>query len=174
MVTTTTSPASAASVTVAARAPSPRFSTTSVSVSGPRLLLSTTWCPASSARRATVLPMLPLPINPHVVMGSSTRPREASFLGREGPRVLDADLDPAAQVLVGGHRVGVDPQPPRHLLAPHLEPPRALGFGRDELVGELGRAPQQQAALGARRHRHVAAHEEREPPEHAHLGHPAG
>ena len=39
----------------------------SASVSGPRLLLSTTSWPASTASRATVEPILPLPMNPMVV-----------------------------------------------------------------------------------------------------------
>src|SRR3954468_761553 len=61
------SPAAAASAAVAARARGPSSLTRSVRVSGPRLLLSTTSCPASTASRATVLPMFPLPMNPMVV-----------------------------------------------------------------------------------------------------------
>src|SRR3954451_21863878 len=62
------SPAAAASTAVAARARGPSRATRSVRVSGPRLLLSTTSYPASTASRATVLPMLPLPMSPIVVM----------------------------------------------------------------------------------------------------------
>jgi hypothetical protein len=61
IVTTTRSPAAAASSAVPARACGASSSTRSCSVSGPRLLLSTTSWPASTASRATVLPMFPLP-----------------------------------------------------------------------------------------------------------------
>ena len=69
------SPASAASAAVAARARGPSSSTRSLSVSGPRELLSTTSWPASTASRATVLPMLPLPMSPTVVMPGEPRAR---------------------------------------------------------------------------------------------------
>ena len=68
MVTTTTSAACAASAGVAARARGPSSATRSAKVSGPRLLLSTTSCPAPTTSRARVLPMFPLPMRPHVVM----------------------------------------------------------------------------------------------------------
>src|ERR1700691_5022759 len=51
-----------------ARGPSP--AARSASVPGPRELLSTTWCPASMASRATALPIFPLPMNPTVVIFS--------------------------------------------------------------------------------------------------------
>src|ERR1700686_5050032 len=47
-VTTTMSPAAAASPLVAADARGPSSAARSASVSGPRELLSTTWCPSSS------------------------------------------------------------------------------------------------------------------------------
>src|SRR6187402_1816030 len=72
-VTTTTSPARAASCEPAARACGPSSPTRSASVSGPRLLLRTTSWPASTASRATVLPMFPLPMKPQVVMRAPTR-----------------------------------------------------------------------------------------------------
>src|SRR3954468_21274390 len=61
------SPAAAASAAVAARACGPSEATRSPRVSGPRLLLSTTSWPASTASRARVLPMFPLPMSPIVV-----------------------------------------------------------------------------------------------------------
>src|SRR6478609_5292953 len=97
-VTTTTSPARAASSAVAARACGPSSSTRSVSVSGPRLLLSTTSWPASTASRATVLPMLPLPMKPQVVMRAPTR----SAAGRIPPR-------PASAPTFDGTRDGAGP-----------------------------------------------------------------
>src|SRR5690242_5040398 len=81
MVTTTTSPAVAASCAVAARACGPSSATRSARVSGPLLLLSTTSCPAAIASRATVLPMLPLPMKPQVVIRSSTAQCVGSFHG---------------------------------------------------------------------------------------------
>src|SRR5438477_7440657 len=67
-LTSTMSPACAASAGVAARARGPSSSTSSLSVSGPRELLSTTSYPAATASLATVPPMCPLPISPTVVM----------------------------------------------------------------------------------------------------------
>jgi hypothetical protein len=66
--TTTMSPAAEASPLVAADARGPSSAAVSASVSGPRELLSTTWCPAAMASRAIVLPICPLPMNPTVVM----------------------------------------------------------------------------------------------------------
>ncbi len=71
-VTTTMSPVAAASPLVAADARGPSSAAVSASVSGPRELLSTTWCPASMASRAMVLPMYPLPMNPTVVISSAS------------------------------------------------------------------------------------------------------
>jgi hypothetical protein len=59
------SPAAAASSLVAADGCGPSWAAVSASVSGPRELLSTTWWPASTASRATVVPMLPIPTNSH-------------------------------------------------------------------------------------------------------------
>jgi hypothetical protein len=67
-VTTTMSPAAAASPLVAADAAGPSSAARSASVSGPRELLSTTLCPAAMASRAMALPICPLPMNPTVVM----------------------------------------------------------------------------------------------------------
>ena len=78
MVRTTRSAAAASSV-VAARACGPRSSARSWRVSGPRLLLRTTSCPASTASRATVLPMCPLPMSPMVVMATRTAGIGRSF-----------------------------------------------------------------------------------------------
>jgi hypothetical protein len=74
--TTTMPPSAAASPLVAADARGPSSATVSASVSGPRELLSTTWCPAATASRAMVLPNLPLPMNPTVIMPRPTRPRD--------------------------------------------------------------------------------------------------
>ncbi len=71
-VTTTMSPAAAASPLVAADARGPSSAAVSASVSGPRELLSTTWCPASMASRAMALPICPLPMNPTVVIFSAS------------------------------------------------------------------------------------------------------
>jgi hypothetical protein len=68
MLTTTRSPAAAASAGVAARACGPGSSTKSLRVAGPRALLSTTSYPAGTANRATVPPILPLPMKPIVVI----------------------------------------------------------------------------------------------------------
>src|ERR1700735_4638774 len=67
-VTTTMSPAAAASSLVAADAAVPRSAARCASVSGPRELLSTTWCPAAMASRAMAPPICPLPMNPTVVI----------------------------------------------------------------------------------------------------------
>src|SRR3954447_6036148 len=79
MVTTTMSPAAAASAGVATRACGPSCATRSVRVSGPRLLLRTTSWPASTASRATVPPMCPLPMSPMVVMAGPSTPAARSF-----------------------------------------------------------------------------------------------
>jgi hypothetical protein len=75
MLTTTRSPASAACAAVAAVASGPSSATRSCSVSGPRELLSTTRCPAATLSRATVPPIIPLPMKPIVVMtGANSGP----------------------------------------------------------------------------------------------------
>src|SRR5688500_4802234 len=70
--TTTMSPAFAASQLVAADAHGPSSTIVSAIVSGPRELLSTTWCPAWMARRAMALPICPLPMIPTVVILSAS------------------------------------------------------------------------------------------------------
>ena len=72
IATTTRSPASAACSPVAAVASGPSSSMRSFSVSGPRELLSTTWCPAATLSLATVPPIIPLPMKPTVVMTAPT------------------------------------------------------------------------------------------------------
>src|SRR5450631_12788 len=79
MATTTRSPAPAASSAVAARAIGPSSPVSSLSVSGPRELLSTTACPAATASRATVPPIIPLPMNPTVAIIARTEPPPGSF-----------------------------------------------------------------------------------------------
>jgi len=87
MLTTTRSPAAAASAGVAARARGPNSSTRSLRVCGPRELLSTTSYPAATASRATVPPRFPLPMKPTVVMplgnpGPATGIPERRWAGR--------------------------------------------------------------------------------------------
>src|SRR5437016_1778962 len=79
------SPAAAASAAVAARARGPSSLTRSVRVSGPRLLLSTTSWPASTASRAMVLPMFPLPMSPMVVTYAASRAPAEPFPARSHP-----------------------------------------------------------------------------------------
>ena len=81
MATTTRSPASAACPEVAAVASGPSSATSSWSVSGPRELLITTWCPAATLSRATVPPIIPLPMKPMVVMTPANPGPPRSFLG---------------------------------------------------------------------------------------------
>src|SRR3954447_2875831 len=92
MVTTTRSPAAAASSAVAARACGPSSPTSSVSVSGPRLLLSTTSWPAATARPARGPPMFPLPMSPIVVTYRANAGSAAAFpSGRRG-ELADREL----------------------------------------------------------------------------------
>src|SRR3954463_4473050 len=79
------SPAAAASVEVAARARGPSCFTRAVRVSGPRLLLSPTSWPASTASRATVLPMFPLPMSPMIVTFAASRAPAEPFPARSHP-----------------------------------------------------------------------------------------
>src|ERR1019366_1237040 len=79
-VTTTMSPAAAASQLVAAAARGPSSAAVPRSVSGPRELLSTTRCPASMASRATVLPICPLPMIPTVVIFSASLQKSRTLL----------------------------------------------------------------------------------------------
>src|SRR5579862_3356994 len=79
MLTSTRSPASAACSAVPARASGPSSAASSASVSGPRELLSTTWCPAATLSLATVPPIIPLPMMPTVVMTPPTPDPVRSF-----------------------------------------------------------------------------------------------
>src|ERR1700677_1736038 len=72
IVTTTQSPAAAACSGGAARACGPNSATRAESVCGPRDLLSTTSKPTSTASRASVPPMFPLPMSPSVAMPETT------------------------------------------------------------------------------------------------------
>src|SRR3954451_25445842 len=99
------SPAAAASAAVAARACAASCSTRSVRVWGPRLLLSTTSWPASTASRATVLPMCPLPMSPMVVMSAASHGAGAAFPERHDAPDLRGDRERADEGLAG-HRVG--------------------------------------------------------------------
>src|ERR1700742_2315374 len=86
VATTTMSPASAVSSTLSARAVGPSSATRSFSVSGPRELLITTVCPAATLSRATVPPILPLPMNPMVAIPPILSPPRAGIPGRgHGP-----------------------------------------------------------------------------------------
>src|ERR1700754_277960 len=87
-VTTTMSPAAAASTLVAADARGPSSVTVSASGSGPRELLSTTWCPAATASRAMAVPMAPLPMNPTVVIFSASFSESLPSAGGEVMAVI--------------------------------------------------------------------------------------
>src|SRR5262249_26578099 len=104
MVTTTSSPPSAASCPVAARASGPSSAARSFSVSGPRELLSSAWWPAATASRARVPPMWPLPISPTVVRDPLPPGGWRSFQRPE------QRLHPRAEVgrRPGGDQVAVD------------------------------------------------------------------
>src|SRR5690349_2261444 len=84
IVTTTMSPARAASWAVAARARGPSSLTSADSVAGPRELLTTTSYPFLIARRATWLPMCPAPMSPMVVIATTYARRRAA--ARRCPR----------------------------------------------------------------------------------------
>src|SRR6478752_4010060 len=99
--TTTTSPASAASAAVAARARSPISDTRSASVSGPRELLMTTSWPCSAKSLARVPPMLPLPMNPMVVMRGERRTPPACSSGPSPRAGFEVLQEVAVQVLAG-------------------------------------------------------------------------
>src|ERR1700761_5934223 len=87
VATTTRSPSSAASSTEQARAIGPSWAARSLRVSGPRELLRITECPAATLSRATVPPILPLPINPTVAIVAmiSLRPPAVPGRGAGGP-----------------------------------------------------------------------------------------
>src|SRR5215471_20950303 len=130
MVTTTSSLPSAASCPVVARASGPSSAARSPSVPGPRELLSSTWCPAVTASRATVPPIRPLPISPTVVMDALTPGGWRSF------QRLEQRLHPRAEVggRPGGDQVSVDD---RGLIHP-------VDAGIDHVVADrrhAGRAP---------------------------------
>src|SRR3954466_1141200 len=79
------SPAAAASAAVPARARGPSSARGGVGVSGPRLLLSPPSWRASTASRATVLPMFPLPMSPMVVTYAASRAPAEPFPARSHP-----------------------------------------------------------------------------------------
>src|SRR3954468_1229080 len=86
------SPAAAASAAVGARARGPSPATRSARVSGPRLLLSTTSWPASTASRATVLPMFPLPMSPIVVTSAGNAAAAPAFPSLRRSELADGEL----------------------------------------------------------------------------------
>src|SRR6202034_1657253 len=100
-VTTTMSPAAAASPLVAADARGPRLAARSASVSGPRELLSTTWCPAAMASRAMALPICPLPMNPTVVISSASLRKSRTLV------ICRIRCDPGSLPSAGGEVVAV-------------------------------------------------------------------
>src|SRR5215813_6755950 len=79
MVTTTMSPAAAASAGVAACASGPSSATRPASVSGPRELLITTLWPWATASRATWLPICPAPIKPMVLLIGALRDNRSLY-----------------------------------------------------------------------------------------------
>src|SRR5450432_292367 len=89
----------AASAVIPARASGPSSPASSCSVSGPREVLTPTWCPAATASPATVPPIIPLPMNPTVVMQAATPGRRQSF--RLGP---GAGFDAGASLPSGWRR----------------------------------------------------------------------
>src|ERR1039457_6022918 len=99
-VTTTMSPA-AASPLVAADARGPSSAARSASVSGPRELLSITWCPASMASRAMALPICPLPMNPTVAIFSASLQKSRTLV------MCRIRCDPGSLPSAGGEVVAV-------------------------------------------------------------------
>ena len=71
--------------------------TRSERVSGPRLLLSTTSWPASTASRATVLPMFPLPMSPMVAMYAANTAAPAFFPAGQMTRLSSGTRAPSNQ-----------------------------------------------------------------------------
>src|SRR4030088_1175245 len=147
MATTTMSPAAAASSTVAARAPGPSALTTSLRVSGPRELLSTTSWPSASAARATFVPMLPAPMVPRVVMLSPTWRSPGAF-----PH--------SAALHLGKHRVDdllerLLPVDDEHIVA-ELERGqlRRYEIGAGGMADAIGRPPQQRRLAHREGYRH--------------------
>src|SRR5258708_3732085 len=100
-VTTTMSPAAAASPLVAADAAGPSSAAVSASVSGPRELLSITWCPAAMASRAMALPICPLPMNPTVVIFSASLQKSRILV------ICRIRCDPGSLPSAGGEVVAV-------------------------------------------------------------------
>src|SRR3984885_6711815 len=100
-VTTTMSPAAAASPLVAADARGPRSAARSASVSGPRELLSTPWCPAAMASRAMALPICPLPMNPTVVIFSASLQKSRTLV------ICRIRCDPGSLPSAGGEVAAV-------------------------------------------------------------------
>src|ERR1700684_1229316 len=118
------SPAVAASTLVAARACGPSSATRAPRVSGPRELPGTTCSPPAIASRATVAPIIPLPMSPTVVMSFTNRACPCRI-----PRKLPRQRAPLSQLADG---LGPGPaaqleQAPLHV---HLNRP-----GADEECG---------------------------------------
>src|ERR1700722_17784911 len=82
-LTRTRSPASAACWAVPAVASGPSSAASSARVSGPRELLTTTRYPAATLSRATVPPIMPLPMMPRVAMTAPTPDPAPAFRGRD-------------------------------------------------------------------------------------------
>src|SRR5450755_4349023 len=157
MATTTRSPAPAASSAVAARAMGPSSLVSSLRVSGPRELLSTTACPAATASRATVLPIIPLPMNPTVAITGRTQPPSGSFRrgwrGVTGGSGRDLAQGRWRHVPGRGRDVGVDQRtrsrgPGGRVLAALAQAPQRLG------VAERERSFQPRALLNFRQVHH--------------------
>src|ERR1700735_3752829 len=117
-LTRTRSPASAACAAEPAVASGPSSAASSARVSGPRELLTTTRYPAATLSRATVPPIMPLPMMPRVAMTAPTPDPAPAFRGRDpgrGPRLwlrLDAGVADGLELGGGGdrgHGLGADP-----------------------------------------------------------------
>src|SRR3984893_39374 len=100
-VPTTMSPAAATSPLLPADARGPSSATVSANVSGPRELLSTTWCPASTASRAMALPSCPLPMNPTVVIFSASLQKSRTLV------ICRIRCDPGSLPSAGGEVMAV-------------------------------------------------------------------
>src|SRR5205807_81123 len=94
-----------------------------------------------------------------------TGPRVADLLGRQAARVTDSSRHPTLKLALGFHTVGVNAQPAPGFPARHHHGADVVAF--QELVGLVRRYPDEQAALPAGGHRHVAVDQEREATEHA-------
>src|SRR3984957_11116049 len=112
-LTRTRSPASAACWAVPAVASEPSSAASSARVSGPRELLTTTRYPAATLSRATVPPIMPLPMMPRVAM-TAPPPDPAPACGARHPWLglrLDAGVTDGLELGGGGdrgHGLGAD------------------------------------------------------------------